>query len=95
MVCHKREEKIAAKKHNKHDRRKKEMGILITLIIIAILWNVFKDSALLKVALFLGIVAILAWIGSYILSFLIYISYGAILLMLLITGIAIFNKLFN
>jgi hypothetical protein len=71
------------------------MGILITLIIIAILWNVFKDSVLLKVALFLGIVAILAWIGSTILSFLIYISYGAILLMLLITGIAIFNKLFN
>lgn len=71
------------------------MGIIITLILIAILWSVFKDSALLKVALFLGVVAILAWIGSTILPYLIYISYGAILLILIITGIAIFKKLFN
>lgn len=71
------------------------MEIIIILVAIAIIWSIFKGSEEGKAIMFLGIVAILAWIGSNILSFLIYISYGAILLMLLLIGVVIFKKLFN
>lgn len=71
------------------------MGIIIVIIVIAIIWSLMTSSDAGKAILFLGIVALLAWFGSKILSFLIYITYGAILLMLLLIGVVIFQTLFN
>ena len=71
------------------------MGIIIAIIVIAIIWGLMTSSEEGKWILFLGIVALLAWFGSKILAFLIYITYGAILLMLLLIGFVIFQKLFK
>lgn len=71
------------------------MGIIIAIIVIAIIWGFMTNSDEGKAILFLGIVALLAWFGSKILSFLIYITYGAILLMLLLIGVVIFKALFK
>lgn len=71
------------------------MGIVIALIVVVIIWSLLTSSEVGKLITFLGIVAILAWLGSMILSFLIYITYGAVLLMLLLIGIAIFHKFFG
>lgn len=51
------------------------MGIIIAIIVIAIIWGFMTNSDEGKAILFLGIVALLAWFGSKILSFLIYITY--------------------
>lgn len=72
-----------------------QQTLLIAIIVIAIIWGLMTNSEEGKWILFLGIVALLAWFGSKILAFLIYITYGAILLMLLLIGFVIFQKLFK
>ena len=71
------------------------MGVIIFLVVVAIIWGALSKSEIGRYIIFLGIVAILGYLGSLILSFLIYISYGAILLMLLLIGVAIYRALFG
>lgn len=71
------------------------MGVIIFLVVVAIIWGLLSKSEIGKYIIFLGIVAILGYLGSLILSFLIYISYGAILLMLLLIAVAIYGALFG
>ena len=71
------------------------MGVVIFLVVVAIIWAVLSKSEIGRYIIFLGIVAILGYLGSLILSFLIYISYGAILFMLLLIGVAVYNALFG
>ena len=52
-------------------------------------FTVCKDST------FLGAVALLAYVGSWIIPFVIYIFYGAIILILILLGVMLFNKLFG
>ena len=71
------------------------MGVIIFLIAIAIIWGLVTGSDLGKMIVFLGIVAILGWLGSLILGFLIYVTYIALLIMLILIGVAVFNLLFK
>lgn len=71
------------------------MAVLAVIVVLYILWSLFTGSENGKVVLFLGIVALLAYIGSKIIPFLIYISYGAIILVLLMLGIMVFQALFK
>lgn len=72
------------------------MGFIIILIIIVIIaCAVMKDTKEGKLVIFLGGVAVLAGLGSLILSFLKYISYGALLAILVLLGIMLYKKIFN
>lgn len=71
------------------------MGVVIFLIVIAIVWSLLSKSETGKYIIFLGVVAILGYLGSLILHFLIYISYVAILLMLLLIGVAVYKSFFG
>ncbi|MDE6435228.1 MAG: hypothetical protein K2L07_13475 [Lachnospiraceae bacterium] len=71
------------------------MGVVIFLVVVAIIWAVLSKSEIGRYIIFLGIVAILGYLGSLILPFLKYISYGAILFMLLLIGVAVYGALFG
>ncbi len=78
------------------------MGLIIVIVIVLIVLTIMGGLAGLlidsdegRAVLFLGIVALLAWLGSKLLSLLIYITYGAILLMLLLIGVVAYKALFK
>ncbi len=71
------------------------MWIIVGIVVLYILWSLFTGSEDGKMVLFLGVVALLAYIGSLIIPFLIYISYGAIILTLILLAMMLFNRLFR
>lgn len=71
------------------------MWIIVGIVVLYILWSLFTGSEDGKMVLFLGAVALLAYIGSLIIPFLIYISYGAIIIILILLAVMLFNRLFR
>lgn len=71
------------------------MWIILLIVGAIIIWSLYSGSQYGKMVLFLGAVALLAYIGSWIIPFVIYISYGAIILILILLGVMLYNKLFG
>ena len=71
------------------------MWVIGLIIAVVIIWALYTGSQYAKMVLFLGVVALLAYVGSWIIPFVIYISYGAIILILILLGVMLFNKLFG
>lgn len=71
------------------------VAVIIMAIIILVAYSLMKDTQEGKLVIFLAGVAVLGGIGSLILPFLKYISYGAVLIILLLLGIIMYKKLFK
>lgn len=54
--------------------------------------GLYTGSQYAKMVLFLGVVALLAYVGSWIILFVIYISYGAIILILILSGVMLLTN---
>lgn len=73
----------------------KQDFIIFLIVGVIIIWSLYSGSQYGKMVLFLGAVALLAYIGSWIIPFVIYISYGAIILILILLGVMLYKKLFG
>lgn len=72
------------------------MGAIIgTIILVGIIYFLMRETAEGKLVIFFGGVAVLAAIGTLMLPFLKYISYGAILIILVLLAVMLYKKLFS